>query len=262
MQIDWFTFIAQVINFLILIALLQRFLFKPVVKAMEAREKKITDELEGARLKKVEAEQKERQLQQELDDFAAEKDQLMQEAREEVGDRRKAWMDELRTEISEVRARWMETVETEKESFLKHLTQETGSQVVQLMEKVLVDLSERNLQQQTVDFFFQKLGQLDPKEIKQLKKTTDDIQEPIVEVISTFELSQEQNDRLVDMLNEITGTDLIYKFKESPELGFGLEVHIAGWRLGWNLQSYLEGLKSDMDRFLQGNVPLEKSTEF
>lgn len=260
MQIDWFTFIAQVINFLILIALLQRFLFKPVMKAMEERDKKIADELEEARLKKVEAEQKERQLEQELEDLVADKDQLMQQAREEVGEKQKGWMDELRTEIKEVRSQWMEAVETEKESFLRHLTEETGNRVVQILDKVLADLSEKNLQQQTVDFFFEKLQQLDEKEMEDLAKSIRDFQTPRSEVLSTFELSKKQKEQLMVIVNEKTGRELNYEFKISPELGFGLEIHVAGWRLGWNLKSYLQDLREDMNNHFRNNVPLPKNT--
>ena len=36
---DWFTVIAQIINFLILVALLKRFLYGPIIRAMERRER-------------------------------------------------------------------------------------------------------------------------------------------------------------------------------------------------------------------------------
>ena len=45
MLVDWFTVLAQVINFFVLVWLLKRFLFKPIVSAMDAREH-ITEPLE------------------------------------------------------------------------------------------------------------------------------------------------------------------------------------------------------------------------
>jgi len=38
MLIDWFTVVAQVINFLILVWLMKRFLYKPILNAIAARE--------------------------------------------------------------------------------------------------------------------------------------------------------------------------------------------------------------------------------
>ncbi len=55
MLIDWFTVVAQIVNFLILVWLLKRFLYKPILDALDAREKKIAKELADADLKKTEA---------------------------------------------------------------------------------------------------------------------------------------------------------------------------------------------------------------
>src|SRR5512133_960681 len=59
MLIDWFTVLAQVVNFLILVWLLKRFLYRPILDAIDAREKRIAKELADADAKKAEA-QKER----------------------------------------------------------------------------------------------------------------------------------------------------------------------------------------------------------
>ncbi|MFQ3186924.1 MAG: F-type H+-transporting ATPase subunit b, partial [Marinomonas primoryensis] len=48
MLIDWFTVIAQLINFLVLVWLLKRFLYRPILNAIDAREKRIADELADA----------------------------------------------------------------------------------------------------------------------------------------------------------------------------------------------------------------------
>ena len=48
MLIDWFTVGAQVLNFLILVWLLKRFLYKPILNAIDAREKRIAAELADA----------------------------------------------------------------------------------------------------------------------------------------------------------------------------------------------------------------------
>src|ERR1700689_1727878 len=56
MLIDWFTVGAQVLNFLILVWLLKHFLYKPILNAIDAREKRIAAELTDANAKRTEAE--------------------------------------------------------------------------------------------------------------------------------------------------------------------------------------------------------------
>jgi len=46
--INWFTFFAQILNFFVLIFVLQRFLYKPITQAMARREKTIRDRLSSA----------------------------------------------------------------------------------------------------------------------------------------------------------------------------------------------------------------------
>ena len=62
MLINWFTVVAQAINFLILVWLLKRFLYKPILHAIDEREKGIATQLAEAEAKKAEA-------QKDRDDF-------------------------------------------------------------------------------------------------------------------------------------------------------------------------------------------------
>jgi len=52
MLADWFTIVAQALNFLILVWLMKRFLYKPVLHAIDEREKRIAKELADADAKK------------------------------------------------------------------------------------------------------------------------------------------------------------------------------------------------------------------
>lgn len=260
MQIDWFTFIAQVVNFLILIVLLQRFLYKPVVKAMDEREQKVASELEEARLKKIEAEQKEQELEQNLKEFEVQKNQLLEDARQEVDKQRKLWMEQLRADIDEIRERWEEAVDSERESFLSHLREETGHQVIVLIEDVLTDLSERNLQQQTVDLFLEKLQDLDHDEKENIRETMAQLKTNEAEIQSSFELEEEQKHCIKNLLREMTNYDLSCEFEIVEELGFGVQIQIGGWRLGWNLKAYLDRFKQQLEKFLKEKSPARQTT--
>ena len=48
MKINWFTVAAQVLNFLVLVWLLKRFLYKPILKAIDDREKMIAAQIKDA----------------------------------------------------------------------------------------------------------------------------------------------------------------------------------------------------------------------
>ena len=69
MLIDWFTVGAQALNFLILVWLLKRFLYEPILRAIDAREKRIATELADADAKKAEAQKERDEFQQKNGEF-------------------------------------------------------------------------------------------------------------------------------------------------------------------------------------------------
>ncbi len=69
MLIDWFTVGAQALNFIILVWLLKRFLYKPILNAVDAREKRIAAELADADAKKTEARRERDEFQRKNKEF-------------------------------------------------------------------------------------------------------------------------------------------------------------------------------------------------
>ncbi|MEQ8493043.1 MAG: F0F1 ATP synthase subunit B, partial [Gammaproteobacteria bacterium] len=55
MLIDWFTVAAQAINFLVLVWLLKRYLYRPILAAVDAREARVMARLTEAQLREREA---------------------------------------------------------------------------------------------------------------------------------------------------------------------------------------------------------------
>src|SRR5690606_34903035 len=75
--IDWFTVIAQIVNFLILVWLLKRFLYQPILRALDAREKRVAAELAAADEKEQEAEKERDKFRQKNDEFEQQRSVLL-----------------------------------------------------------------------------------------------------------------------------------------------------------------------------------------
>ena len=82
MLIDWFTVAAQILNFLILVWLLKRFLYKPILDAIDAREKRIITELADAAKKQKEAKQERDDFNKKNADFDQQRNELLRVATE------------------------------------------------------------------------------------------------------------------------------------------------------------------------------------
>src|SRR5277367_4579663 len=83
MLIDWFTVGAQAINFLILVWLLRRFLYKPVLAAIDAREKKVAAKIGDAESQEAKAKTAGEELRKRGEAFDSERAALMRKAAEE-----------------------------------------------------------------------------------------------------------------------------------------------------------------------------------
>lgn len=247
MQIDWFTFVAQIVNFLILIALLQRFLYKPVIEAMDRREKQIADRQEEARQKMVEANEKEAKYEKKLRDLERDKQEMEQQAKEEVEQKRKQMMAEARQEVEEMQRRWKEALSSEKEAFLQELQIEAGEHIVEIVREILDDLANRELEEQVTDIFIRQLESMDKEANKKLVNSALEYGKGILEVKSSFEIGKKQRQTIIDILQQKVAPNVECRFEVSRSLGFGIELRAGGWRAGWNLTGYINTLRESLE---------------
>src|SRR5450631_4660557 len=96
MLIDWFTVGAQAINFIILVWLLKRFLYKPILNAVDAREKRIAAELADADAKEAEAQKERDEFQHKNEEFDQQRAALLNKATDEAKAERQRLLDEAR----------------------------------------------------------------------------------------------------------------------------------------------------------------------
>ena len=116
MLIDWFTVIAQVVNFLILVWLLKRFLYKPILGAIDAREQRIAKELADADAKKEEAKKEREEFQHKNEELDRQRAALLDKATEEVKAERRRLLDEARQAADQLSAKRQETLRNEAHS--------------------------------------------------------------------------------------------------------------------------------------------------
>lgn len=108
MQIDYFTIAAQIVNFLILILLLRHFLYRPVIQAMDEREKKIVSRLKDAEQKEKDAKQEEEAYHKAQAELSDKRQEMLSKAAQEAKAWRSDLMEKAKKEVDESKARWYE----------------------------------------------------------------------------------------------------------------------------------------------------------
>lgn len=261
MKIDWFTFVAQIVNFLILLALLKHFLFGPLRIIMDRRERTVSSRLDDARQKLEEAEEKNRIYQGKLDDFKAQKEEMMSTARQEVEQTKREMLHQAREEINAIEEKWEESLEAERETFFDELHRQTATNIIQLLDRLVKDLANSSLEEQAINKFLVKLKDMDKKEEKRALQSAMGSGKGELKIVSSFALSQKHQSRIKKTIKDVFSTDINCSFGVSRLLGFGIEIRAEGWKMGWNAKIYLEDLKKNVtDLFDSDNQTFHQVT--
>lgn len=245
MQIDYFTIVAQIINFLILVFLLRHFLYRPVIKTMDEREQRMVSRLKDAEQKTKEAEQEAenfRRMKQEQED---KRQEMLAKAKEDVQALRSDLMKKARGEVEANIADWYQSFERQKESILADLRLRTGEEVYAITRRAIHDLANEKLETQIIDTFILRLlemGETGKDEIKDFFNTSG----RSITVRSSFEIPDETRRIILETMRNLSGKDLEIKFETSPELISGIEMSNSDTRIGWNIASYLSTLRADL----------------
>lgn len=245
MQIDWLTVIAQIINFLILVWLLKRFLYQPVINAMDQREKRIAERLEEARQREETAEHSKQSYQDKMTQLERERATLMDEARQSVEATRQELLEEARAEATDKRNRWQHQVLEEKQNFLRSLKHQAGESIQQIARKALADLAGSKLEEQIIQNFIQQFKSLD-EDSRQAIATAES-----VTITTAFELEATTQGLLTRTLHEQLDKQIDIHYQTSRDLISGIELSVAGHRLSWSLADYLQELEQRMQQQLE-----------
>ncbi len=160
MLIDWFTVGAQALNFLILVWLMKRFLYKPILHAIDAREKRIAAELADADAKKAEAQKERDEFQHKNEEFDQQRAALLSQATDEAQAERERLLDEARKAADALRAKRQEALKREHQTLNDEITRRTREEVFAIARKTLSDLAGTSLEERMSKVFTRRLQEL------------------------------------------------------------------------------------------------------
>lgn len=241
MAIDWFTVLAQAINFLVLVWLLKRFLYHPILNALDARELRIAKTL-------ADAADKEKQAQQERDLFLHKNQQLdqqseklLQTATTAANAEARRLLEKARQVAADLCVQQQATFQKQQQSLSAELTKKTQQEVFAITRKTLKDLADIGLEEQILRVFLSQLDELDENSkatfISALSKNN------TVLVRTTFALQPALQSALSKALTESFATSITIRFETDPDVVSGIELYIDGQKLAWSIAQYIDSLE-------------------
>ena len=250
MLIDWFTVVAQTLNFLILVWLMQRFLYKPILRALDAREERIAKELADADLKKAEAQKERDEFQDKNEEFDRQRTARMSQMTDEVGAERLRRLDGARKAVDTLSAQRMESLRNDARNLSQVISRRAQQEVFAIIRKVLSDLAEASLEERMVDVFIRQLGALTDQEKAELRSAFAVASEPAV-VHSAFDLPAAQRASLERVIQTLVAAGTPVRFETAPDLVSGIDFIANGRKIAWNIEAYLTSMERGLGELLE-----------
>lgn len=255
MLIDWFTVGAQVVNFLVLVWLLKRFLYKPVLQAIDAREQHIASQLANAAEERARAGKERESYEAKNREFAVQRERLLNETRAAAARERTELLQKARAEYEQLQARFAAELSEERDEISRSLVARVLGETIAIARKLLGDLSDANLEARIVEMFLRRLHSLsetDRAGLRRLAADGDDAAAPrVLTVRSAFELSPAQRANIERELRRELPDDGSIRFEQRPELIGGIELVANGYRMRWSIEDYLGSLREQIDLALK-----------
>lgn len=241
MLIDWFTVVAQGLNFLVLVWLLQRYLYKPVLAAIDAREKHITSAIADAEREKKAAEQERQTLEAKRAALEEQGAALLKQAAATADAERVRLLADARSEADALREKQTAALREDQIRLCGNIAQRAQQEVLAIARKVLDELAGASLEERVVAVFLKDLRDLDAPAKQTLLAAFGGTTEAAVR--SAFDLPEAQRALIQRGVNEEFSMSSTLRFEVSKEMLCGLELSVGGQKLAWNIADYLRGLE-------------------
>jgi F-type H+-transporting ATPase subunit b len=253
MQIDWFTVSAQTINFLLLVWLLKRYLYGPILKAIDARESQVAKILSDANTIKSDAEIQRKLFDQKNVEIDAKRDELLKKSKIIAIEQSEKTVLKAHKKADEISKNRLLVLEQELRCYQDDIVFKSLQEIYEITRKVLTDLADVKLEQQMFECFCKHLQNITPDEINNLNKTILSGSSGLF-LYSTFELTLAKIEKINAILKKVIPPNINrhypLKYEVKPELISGIELRSNGWKIAWSSEDYLNVLQTHIKQLL------------
>lgn len=243
MTFDWTTFLLELFNFFILLWILRRFLYRPVLEVIAARQRKIEEQLREADQARTEAHTARAACEERLAAWEKEKAKAHAALEKDIATERERLLAGVAEDVAEARARRQAQEERERQEWARLTEQRALELGGRFVAKLLERVASPELEGRLVEVALADLPNLPAEEMDKLRAALAD---DGLEVASAFPLAEAQRAALAEALRGLAGRPVSPVLREDPALLAGLRVHAGPWVLGANLRDELKFF-SDVD---------------
>ncbi|HET6464835.1 MAG TPA: F0F1 ATP synthase subunit delta [Nitrospiria bacterium] len=239
MEFSWTTFVLEIINFLVLLWILKRFLYKPVLEAIAQRKAAIEKTLSDANAIQSEAQAFKHKYEGRLEDWEREKEKARTQLRDEIKDERTRLMAELKIALEQERGKNRVLEQRRIDELSRGVEAEAMAQGRRFLAGLLPRFASPELESKIIEIVMNDLPRLSDDK-KQAIRAAHQTPGSSVRLSSAFPVRADQRDALMRVIEDLIGQPVRCELTQDPNLIAGVRISIGAWVLRANLQDELE----------------------
>ncbi|MBK3333277.1 hypothetical protein GWK41_09360 [Persephonella atlantica] len=248
MKFDVLTYIFEIVNFFVLLWILKKLLYNPVISVLKKRKNYIDQKIREAEEAQSKVEKLKQEYQQLLKEIEETRKSKIAQITKEVQQEKERLYEEMKKELDAQRQKFLDSLEAEKREVLNQLKEETVRYSLAFVSKLLSQLSDKNLHTRLFKLAMEGIRSINPEEIDNI---SDELKERnVITVETAYPLTEKDLQKLKDVVKNIFGVDVVVKTEERKELIAGVKIHIASKMI----DSSLEGQISVYENLLRRKI--------
>ncbi|MBR1544359.1 MAG: hypothetical protein IJ638_00235 [Alphaproteobacteria bacterium] len=246
MNINWTTVFFQIINFWIIVWILKKYLFKPVLSAMDKREKTIQSRLKEAEDAKKKAEKEKQNLLNKIASLEQSKTSILAEAYKKADIEYAIMLKSFNAEMTGKRKAFEEQIVLEREFLRNSIKDLAGQTILKTLADALKNLANQDVEKAVLDNFIQKLKAKDVEKITELKKYYK--KNNVLNINTSFDLDAKIKQLISHTFSEILETkNAKINFEKHQDIICGIEIVCPPLLISYGVNTYISEFKKNLD---------------
>jgi F-type H+-transporting ATPase subunit b len=234
-ELNWTTFILELINFVVLIWILNRFLYRPVMNVIAQRKAAIQKTLSEAETTRNDAQALQSQYENRLTEWEQERDKARTQLRDEINAERSRLLDHLRAELDQEREKAVAVEQRRLKDFAQQAEATALAQGGAFASRLLSRLGGPELERKIIDMVREDFPNLPHDQLQAIRVTSVTIGLPM-KITSAYPIDTARREVLSDACRMLAGRDVACEFLEDTALIAGVRISFGSWVLRANVQ--------------------------
>jgi len=241
MSLDWITVIAQIVNFLVLIWLLKRYLYRPILNGIDAREAEIADRMLAASHAQEKAEAAENRFIDEIATLHANESAMTDSARQKAEAARDVLLADAHEMFEKERKDWDANLKQEGQKYIAELHKMGAEALLSLTRKALGDLADETLEERIVAHVATRLAPMS----EDLRSAAGGLTEAVATTRDPLpEVARKKLEADVQSLVP----NVTLRFETDAAQSTGVILRVGGAQVAWTVDTYIDGLNAILDK--------------